>query len=170
MGFPRQQYWSELPFPSPGDLPDLGIKLVSPAWQANSLPLCYLGSPLVLPQSQMLIPVRGIWQFTVFILFGSVSLLSSQLLHVGTCSIYPMSLVQESGFLPRPPKFYVVWSLSMPPASSRTIHPFVLLASVPFVFSQFFEYTLTPLTSRSEHMPIPITCNANLPLPSVGLY
>ena len=34
MGFPRQEYWSELPFPSPGDLPDPGIKpmsLASPA-------------------------------------------------------------------------------------------------------------------------------------------
>ena len=26
MGFPRQEYWSELPFPSPGDLPDPGIE------------------------------------------------------------------------------------------------------------------------------------------------
>ena len=26
IGFPRQEYWSELPFPSPGDLPDLGIE------------------------------------------------------------------------------------------------------------------------------------------------
>ena len=26
MGFPRQQYWSRLPFPSPGDLPDSGIE------------------------------------------------------------------------------------------------------------------------------------------------
>ena len=26
MGFPRQEYWSGLPFPAPGDLPDLGIK------------------------------------------------------------------------------------------------------------------------------------------------
>ena len=31
MGFPRQKYWSGLPFPSPGDLPDLGIKSVSTA-------------------------------------------------------------------------------------------------------------------------------------------
>jgi len=30
MGFPRQEYWSGLPFPSPGDLPDSGIKPVSP--------------------------------------------------------------------------------------------------------------------------------------------
>ena len=30
-GFPRQEYWSGLPFPSPGDLPDPGMKSVSPA-------------------------------------------------------------------------------------------------------------------------------------------
>ena len=37
MGFPRQEYVSGLPFPSPGDLPDPGIEPVSPAWQADSL-------------------------------------------------------------------------------------------------------------------------------------
>ena len=31
MGFSRQEYWSELPFPSPGDLPSPGIKPASPA-------------------------------------------------------------------------------------------------------------------------------------------
>ena len=35
--------WS--PFPSPGDLPDPGIKPESPALQADSLPLNHLGSP-----------------------------------------------------------------------------------------------------------------------------
>ena len=30
VGFPRQEFWSELPFPSPGDLPDPGIKPVAP--------------------------------------------------------------------------------------------------------------------------------------------
>ena len=37
MGFSRQEYWSELPFPSPGDLPDPGINPGSPALQADSL-------------------------------------------------------------------------------------------------------------------------------------
>ena len=45
MGFFRQEYWSGLPFPSPGDLPDQGIKPVSPAWQADSLSLSHLGNP-----------------------------------------------------------------------------------------------------------------------------
>ena len=37
MGFSRQEYWSELPFPSPEDLPDPGIEPRSPALQADSL-------------------------------------------------------------------------------------------------------------------------------------
>ena len=43
MGFFRQEYWSGLPFPSPGDLPDPGIKPTSSALQADSLPLSHLG-------------------------------------------------------------------------------------------------------------------------------
>ena len=38
MELSRQEYWSGLPFPSPGDLPDPGIKPGSPALQADSLP------------------------------------------------------------------------------------------------------------------------------------
>ena len=38
MGFSRQEYWSGLPFPPPGDLPDPGIGPRSPARQAGSLP------------------------------------------------------------------------------------------------------------------------------------
>ena len=37
MGFSRQEYWSGLPFPSPGDLPDPWIKPRSPALQADTL-------------------------------------------------------------------------------------------------------------------------------------
>ena len=43
MGFPRQEYCSGLPFPSPGDLPDLGIEPVSPALQVDSLLLSHQG-------------------------------------------------------------------------------------------------------------------------------
>jgi len=49
MGFFRQEYWSGLPFPLPGDLPDQGIKSLSPASPAlevNSLPAEPLGKPL----------------------------------------------------------------------------------------------------------------------------
>ena len=46
MGFPRKEYWSGLPFPSPGDLPNPRIKPQSPALQADSLPLSHQGSPM----------------------------------------------------------------------------------------------------------------------------
>ena len=46
--FFRQEYWSGLTFPSPGDLPDPGIEPRSPALQADSLPSELSGKPLVL--------------------------------------------------------------------------------------------------------------------------
>ena len=45
MGFSRQEYWSGLPFPSRGDLPDPGIESVSPALQADDLPTERPGKP-----------------------------------------------------------------------------------------------------------------------------
>ena len=46
MEFSRQEYWSGFPFPPPGDFPDPGIKLASPALAGGSLPLSHQGSPL----------------------------------------------------------------------------------------------------------------------------
>ena len=45
MGLSRQEYWSELSLPSPGDHPQLGIELGSPALQANSFPSEPPGKP-----------------------------------------------------------------------------------------------------------------------------
>ena len=45
--FFRQESWSGLPFPSPGDLSDPGIELRSPALQADSLSLNHQGSPVI---------------------------------------------------------------------------------------------------------------------------
>ena len=42
MRFSHQEYWNGLTFPSPGDLPDPGIKPASPAWQADSSSLRHL--------------------------------------------------------------------------------------------------------------------------------
>ena len=46
MGFSRQEYWSGLPFPSPGDIPDPGIEPRSPALQADALTSEPPGKPL----------------------------------------------------------------------------------------------------------------------------
>ena len=45
MELSRQEYWSGLPFPSPGDLPDPGIEPASPALQADVLPSELPGNP-----------------------------------------------------------------------------------------------------------------------------
>ena len=47
MGFSRQEYWSGLPCPPPGDLSDPGIKPGSPILQADSLPVELPGKPIV---------------------------------------------------------------------------------------------------------------------------
>ena len=63
MKFSRQEYWSGLPFPSPGDLSDPGIEStsVSPALQADSLPLSYQRNPLFLELSLLMIQGRLSW-------------------------------------------------------------------------------------------------------------
>ena len=55
MEFSRQEFWSGLPFPSPGDCPNPGIKPKSPALQAESFLLIHQGSPGVI------ITVLWIW-------------------------------------------------------------------------------------------------------------
>ena len=61
MGFFRQGYWSGLPFPSPGDLPNPGIEPGSPAQLADSLPTklwgSYEGSPIINN-------TKGLWVLT----------------------------------------------------------------------------------------------------------
>ena len=46
MGLPRQEYWSGVPFPSLGDLPDPGIEPMSPELEADSLPSQPPGKPV----------------------------------------------------------------------------------------------------------------------------
>ena len=52
LGFSRQEYWSGLPFPSPGDLPNPGIDPTSLALQADSLPSELPGKPAPHMKSQ----------------------------------------------------------------------------------------------------------------------
>ena len=45
VGFSKQEYWSGLPFPSPGDLPNPGVEPGSPALQGDALPYEPPGKP-----------------------------------------------------------------------------------------------------------------------------
>ena len=60
MRFSRQEYWSGLAFPSPGDLSNAGIEPWSSAWQADSLPLSHQGEEAACQAGDMsLIPGLG---------------------------------------------------------------------------------------------------------------
>ena len=61
MGFSRQEYWSGLPFPSPGDLPHQGIEPRSPTLQADALTSAPPGRPRFNPWVGK-IPWRRKWQ------------------------------------------------------------------------------------------------------------
>ena len=70
--FSRQEYWSELPFSTPGDLPDPGIEpvsLLSTALEADSLSLSHLGSPQDF--------VLGPFLFNIFVIMGDESSLAN---------------------------------------------------------------------------------------------
>ena len=58
-GFRRQECWSGLPFPSPGDLPDTGTNPSLPHWQEGSLPLSHQGSLHYLPCKEVIVWLRG---------------------------------------------------------------------------------------------------------------
>ena len=60
VGFSRQGYWSGLPFPSPGDLPNPGIKPGSLALQADALPSEAPGKPQGHPAVLILSPRTGL--------------------------------------------------------------------------------------------------------------
>ena len=58
MGFPRQEYWSGLPCPPPGDLPDPGMEPLAPAFRADSLPWSHWEAPPHLqPQAACILSV-----------------------------------------------------------------------------------------------------------------
>ena len=77
LGFSQQEYWSGLPCPPPGDLPDPGIESASPlapAWQADSLLLSHLGSPFI-ALSLLFISAIELSTFDLFLFNVSTSLL-----------------------------------------------------------------------------------------------
>ena len=53
MGFSRQEYWSGLPFPSPGNLPDPGFEPRSPVLQADALSFEPPGKPIAVQTSPL---------------------------------------------------------------------------------------------------------------------
>ena len=63
MEFSRQEYWSGLPFPSPGDLPDSGIEPGSPTLQADALPSEPPGKPISFIKNTSCFPIALLLSF-----------------------------------------------------------------------------------------------------------
>ena len=88
MGFSRQEYWSGLPSPSPGDL-DSGIEPGSPAWSAGALPSAHQGNPELIKRVHV----------SSSLLFSSSAPLMGWQSSTGTSSIWELN---RHGFLPFP--------------------------------------------------------------------
>ena len=67
MGFLRQEHWSGLPVPSPGNLPDPRIEPLSSALQVNSLPLSHRGSPIYIDICMLSTTLNIYLKFIIYI-------------------------------------------------------------------------------------------------------
>ena len=97
MGFPRQEYWNELPFPPPGDLPNPEVKPASSALPAGSWPLShwkslwrYIGTGLW-QQVQRERRAAGEWEKVVFCLLCWVFIVACGLSCPEACGILVLS-------------------------------------------------------------------------------
>ena len=99
LGFPRQEYWSGLPFPSPGDLSHPGIDPTFPWLQVDSLPLSHWGLPVSLF-------TQGIFLIPLFLLNPKAS--SSA---YSTCFVFKASYIYEHFTFPFLPP--LLWSLPL---------------------------------------------------------
>ena len=101
MGFPRQEYWSGLPSPSPGDLPDPRIQPASPALAggfSDSLPWSHQGSPCTLGAREFII-IIFLQCFPVF-LKATNSVICKPLMYQRSIKIfYPFFFFVEKPYL-----------------------------------------------------------------------
>ena len=95
MGFPRQEYWNELPFPSPGDLPNPGIKPRSHALQVDSLLTEPSQKPILIHTYNLFLAALGLCCCMDFSLFATSGHYSLVLVH--RILIVVASLLAEYG-------------------------------------------------------------------------
>ena len=115
MGFSRQEHWSGLPCPPPGDLRNPGIKPRSPTLQADSLTSEPLGKP-IFHSAQL--------QFLQGFLFASTGLPSPQALAANTLLWFIRLTTTQK------PKLQTLWMLSHKEYTPVGMHEWVLSCSV----------------------------------------
>ena len=85
MGFSRQEHWSGLPCPPPGDLPDPGTEPASPVFQVDSLLLSHQGSPISSANNMYFLLSSSDWLMYLFSTSNTIMDRSSN--NVKTCLI-----------------------------------------------------------------------------------
>ena len=101
MGFPRKEYWSELPFPSPGDLPDPGIEAASAALAGGFCTLVPPGKPHSINTSlvaQMVTRLPTMWETWVQPL-GQEDLLEKEMATHSSVFAWKIPWMEEPGRL-----------------------------------------------------------------------
>ena len=100
MGFPRQEYWSGLLFPSPEDLPDSRIKPTSLAWQADSSPLSHLRAETFQSSSHnaSFNPYSNAMRYILFVV-DRIMLSPKMFFFHSIIILYFLALITEEGFL-----------------------------------------------------------------------
>ena len=96
MGFSRQEYWSGLTFPSPGDLPDPGIEPTSPALQADTLTSEPPGKPMI----RHLLKWNYVQSFVSFVSVFVLEELIHRIHWILNCYITPQNWVDLSSLGP----------------------------------------------------------------------
>ena len=161
MGFSRQEYWSGLPFPSPGDLPDPGIEPRSPALQADSLPAEPPGKPSfrIKAETTWKWIYQGLWEVVLCFPFPTHTRYRPQ---PGPHAVTPVgSLNPAMPLLPR-------LQLSSFPISEQKSHRLLLISKIQFwlragsvsltltlVFCCFCYYNHTQWPASENPAPLP---------------
>ena len=94
MEFSRQQYWSGLPFPSPGDLPNPGIEPGSPTLQTDTL-----------PSEPFFFFCNGKWSFSLISLWDLLFLVYRNVRDFCVLTLYPATLPNSDQFLVKLTRF-----------------------------------------------------------------
>ena len=132
MGFSRQEYWSGLPFPSPGDLPDAGIEPKSPALQADALPSHQGSLGCLVDSLNLWTPVLQFWEVFFFPLFSDFP------------SFLPLSLLPRSTVTPlRHALLELLLCMYQSSWISLLIY-FSFLFSILFPLSSFLNFAFYP--------------------------
>ena len=148
MGFSRQEYWSGLPFPSPGDLPDPGVEPRSPALEADALTSEPPGKPRRKLRNFL------IWVFVIFltlclvvVFFMFILLCVFRSFWIFGGDVLCVSEILSFAFIPFPPGAYILELVIMFHMCSMLFCVSYILFSLCFNLIDFYWFVVWVSTS-----------------------